>query len=96
MTVQTYSTNKTPAEVFPVEVDWTTWLGTDTLQGSPTAAVSTGDCTVSGIATANGVTTFLVGGGTAGTSCVVVATATAVGGKVEPVYIRIAVNAPPK
>jgi hypothetical protein len=63
---------KDPSAVLPYQVDWTAWLGTDSISGTPNVAVSGADSALtlnpnshSTSATA-GVVTFWLGAGTAG------------------------------
>lgn len=92
--IQVETTSKVVAQVVPVFVDWTEWLGADTLASSPTA-VSDGSVTVTGLSTADGVTSFLMGGGTVGERSTITVTATATGGKRELFFLRVEVLGDP-
>jgi hypothetical protein len=83
---------KYPARRFAVTIDWTPWLGSDTISGTPSvAADNVSGITIENLSTASGVTSFLLGGGTAGSVGLVTATATSTGGKIEPVYLSVRV-----
>jgi hypothetical protein len=63
---------KDPSAVLFYQVDWTAWLGTDSIQGTPTITITGGDGLLTlnpnghSTAAAAGVVTFWLGAGTAG------------------------------
>jgi hypothetical protein len=92
--IQVETTSKVAAQVVPVQIDWTEWLGADTLSGAVTVT-SSGDVTILATATADGITQFLMSGGTVGTRSTITATATAAGGKREVFFLRVDVLGDP-
>lgn len=88
--IQMETTSKVVNQIVPVQVDWTAWLGTDTISGAVTA-VSDGSVTVLALVTASGVTQFLIGGGTVGERSTITVTAAATGGKRELFFLRVEV-----
>ena len=80
---------KDPAAVLDYSIDWSEWLGTDTISTS-TWTVATG-LTVGANQNANGITTVWISGGTAGSSYAVTNKIVTAGGRTDERTFYIAV-----
>jgi hypothetical protein len=86
---------KYPADRFETIIDWSGLVGTDTISGTPTVVPDLSGLTVENLSTTGTLTTFLVGGGTADTTGVIVAEVRTAGGKIKQVFISVTVTPVP-
>jgi hypothetical protein len=87
-------TKKYANERIAAQINWSTWMGTDTLTGTPTVVPDASGVTVENLSTATPTTTFLIGGGTAGAApSIITAQANTVGGKRKQIFIAVTILA---